>query len=52
LLDLRTFRSLSIFLERENNDILDRYILRIYTLKNVENEEIVNLKFERFMGYL
>jgi hypothetical protein len=52
LLDLRTFRSLSIFLERENNDILDRYILRIYTLKNVENEEMVNLKFERFMGYL
>jgi hypothetical protein len=58
LLDLRTLRNLGIFLEKENNDILDIYIfiyiyiLRIYTLKNIENEEIVNLKFERFMGYL
>jgi len=57
LLDLRTLKSLSIFLKRKNNDILDIYIyiyffLRIYTLKNVVNEEIVNLKFKRFMGYL
>ena len=56
LLDLKTLKNLGIFLEKENNDILDIYIyiyiLRIYTLKNIENEEIVNLKFERFMGYL
>jgi hypothetical protein len=51
--DLRTLKCLNkyLFRKRRCNDILQNYILKIY-IKNIENEEIVNLELKGFIGYL
>jgi len=42
-----------LFRERKKyNDILERKYLKIYMLKNIENEEILHLAFEGFTRYL
>jgi hypothetical protein len=38
--------------KKKYNDILEKKYLKIYMLKNVENEEIVLLAFEGFTRYL
>ena len=42
-----------IFREKRYTDILEKQTLKLNMYaKNIENEEIVNLKLERFIGYL
>jgi hypothetical protein len=51
--DLRTLKCLNkyLFRKRRCNDILQNYILKI-CIKNIENEDIVNLELKGFIGYL
>ena len=42
-----------IFREKRYTDILEKYTMKLNMYaKNIENEGIVNLKLERFIGYL